>query len=1123
MLLIAGAVRSYAATYDWVGTTLTGGVYDWNNKLNWQVGGAAATAVPGATDIVQIGVSAYTNAPTITDARSCASLKLGVYDNFTLTVNGSLSVTGDITQTNDPNFYQYTTLTGTGTISCNNFVIGDNTTPGSGIGVVINIISQVKQITINGNLVLNSAGNSTGDGIAYPYFSLDANKLTLYGQIVTSKYSNPLIEGVGDPMYPGYGLFQMDSDAGATTLELLNAAPISTPITSGFTVDFTNNGAGAGTVIYDAPSGNQAVYTTGTTGIGINNFNYDYLTFAGGSKKVLTGGAITIGADWTTGGTGAVDLNTNNPSITVSGNWVNSTNVTQGSGDITLSNILQNNNNTITLGSGKLSVGNILQINFGTIKGGSGAVTVTGIFQNNSGALQCGSGNITFKSNYTNSSTFTAGAGTVYFSGASPTLLDNGPTGTMFNNVTFNGTGTATMSAGVGNFAVSGTGVLSLVSPEKLIAGSATVAYLTLKSTSAGSATVSGLSGGSAITGQVSAERYITGGSSTYRGYRLLTSTVYNATVGGLNVYNFDYIKAGVLLTGPAGGGFDKTGNPSLYLYRENQAFSNTAFTSGNNSEVNKINNSPSYNIYTDGGTTNYNVSTGNGFLLFFRGDRTTNLANKYTPGTSAESVTLKNTGLLNQGQITVRDWYTPASANLGYTVTAGNATVRGYNLVGNPYPSSIDWDLYNTSSATSGIYASNIGTSIYVLDPVSKNYGVYTQGGGVGTHNTSNILPSGQGFFVVASNASATLTFNESAKSNTQVSGINLLLGKPPVDYTNLQYLRLMLAKDSVNTDDIVIRFSNMATTAYSKELDALYRQGSGMVSLSSLSSDNVPLAINVRPLPTRTTGVIDLAADATGSGTYQFRLRDIVGVPRLFDIWLKDKLKNVTVDMRKDSIYSFDIAKNDSSTFGAKRFAIIIGQNPDYAYRLLNFTAAQATPAANVERQVQAVWKTENEGNYTSFTVERSTDNCKSFDVVGSLWATGQGTYSFADKNPAVGQNFYRLKQIDINDSISYSRLVPIEFTVLSKKLINSNINVYPNPASSVINLTVASGYNTNGASFNIRITNSVGILIKSVTSSQPAWHGSVSDLINGTYMIRVINSKDQTLIGQTKFVKL
>ena len=501
---------------------------------------------------------------------------------------------------------------------------------------------------------------------------------------------------------------------------------------------------------------------------------------------------------------------------------------------------------------------------------------------------------------------------------------------------------------------------------------------------------------------------------------------MYVATVGSNNVYSFDYIHAGMLLTGAAGGGFDKTGNPSLYLYRENQAFSNVSFMLGNFSEVDKINNVPTYNVYTDGLLTNYNASAGNGFLVFFRGDRTTNLANKYKPGTVAESVTLTATGSLNQGQITVRDWYTPASANLGYTVTAGNAAVRGFNLAGNPYASSINWDLFNTTTSTSGIYGTSIGTTIYVLDPVSKNYGAYVKGnGGVGTHNASNVIASGQGFFVVASTATAQLIFNESAKVNTQVTGSSLLMGMP-VDYTGNQYLHLELGKDSINTDDAIIRFKYNVGATYDPVVDAPYKQGFGAVSLSTMSSDKVPLAINVQPFP-QTKESIPLSASATADGTYQIQVKNIVKIPQIFDISLVDTYMKDSVNLRESLIYSFSITKSDSGSFGANRFKLIISQNAALAYQLINFSA---TPSSS-EHAVQLTWKTINEQNYTLFTVERSTDNGKTFEVAGGLQSSGQGTYALWDKNPQNGLNLYRLKQDDINDNISYSKVIPVEYS--------------------------------------------------------------------------------------------
>ncbi|HEX3384961.1 MAG TPA: hypothetical protein VHS53_07235, partial [Mucilaginibacter sp.] len=626
-------------------------------------------------------------------------------------------------------------------------------------------------MTITGNLTLNAVGNAGSTGIEYPFFSLDANKLTIGGQIVTTMTGTPLVNGVGDPTYPGIGLFQMDSGAANTTLELTGANPVATPIASNFTVDFTNNGAGTGTVLYDAASGTQTIYTTGTSGLGINLYNYDALTFGGASTKTVLGGALTIGGNWTTGGTGAVNLNTNNPTITLVGNLVNSVNITQGSGNIGVGDIFQNNSGTVALSSGTLSVTGVMQLNAGAVNAGSGAITITGVFQNNAGTFTGGSGSLTFNGGYQNNSTFTAGTGTIYFGGTSQTLQDNSTAGTTFNNVTFNNSGTVTIGAGVGNFSVAATGVLTMVSPAKLVAGSATAGYLTLNSSATSSATVAAMSGTSGITGVVNVQRYVTGGTMTYRGYRAMSSPVYASIVNGNNAYSLNYLGLSSYLTGTTGtaGGFDKAGNPTIYLYRENLAPGGT-FTTGNFRGINNLTASPGYQLDNETGT--FNIPAGTGYLFYFRGNRSTSLVSKTSaPYATPESTIFTASGTLNQGQITVRNWYTPTSANLGYTAVTGNSTVRGLNLVGNPYASSINWDLLNNTATTSGIYESGVGNTIYVLDPVSHNYGAYTKGtGGIGTHGTSNVLPSGQGFFVQATSTTSQLIFNESAKINGQV-----------------------------------------------------------------------------------------------------------------------------------------------------------------------------------------------------------------------------------------------------------------------------------------------------------------------------------------------------------------
>jgi hypothetical protein len=295
---------------------------------------------------------------------------------------------------------------------------------------------------------------------------------------------------------------------------------------------------------------------------------------------------------------------------------------------------------------------------------------------------------------------------------------------------TITGTGVVNISS-TGILNVNGTGVLTLASPL----------VLTLMSSATSSASVGQILSTSIVgTGAslVNVQRYLTGGLG-YRGYRLLSSPVYAATVSSNNVYSINYLQNSVWLTGAASGGFDKTSNPTLYLFREDQAPNSATFTSGNFWGISAINNAPTYNYYMNGGATVYNLPVGDGYMLFFRGNKASAAVGveTLTSYTTPVTVTLGATGTLNAGQVIVHDWYTPGSANLGWTNATANTAVRGFNLVGNPYASSIDWETYNTTTTTTGIYASNVSNTVYELNPVTNNYDTYQKGGTYTNHGS--------------------------------------------------------------------------------------------------------------------------------------------------------------------------------------------------------------------------------------------------------------------------------------------------------------------------------------------------------------------------------------------------
>ncbi|HEY4325447.1 MAG TPA: T9SS type A sorting domain-containing protein [Mucilaginibacter sp.] len=712
------------------------------------------------------------------------------------------------------------------------------------------------------------------------------------------------------------------------------------------------------------------------------------------------------------------------------------------------------------------------------------------------------------------------------------------------------GTGDVNIMPGAQLFSIAtaSTGVLT-----DNLSGTFTLQSDATGSASVGQITTSSIAGSGADS--IHVERFIQGGAG-YRGYRAMSSPVYTNTVSPNNIYTIKYLKnAGVYLTGGTStGGFDKSGNPTLYLYREDQIPASNSFTSGNFWGITKINNTNIYDYYLESGSTAYNIPVGNGFLLFFRGARNSALIGAETVSTYVpQSATVTASGTLNAGPITVHNWYTPASANLGYSVVGvgtganTNYAVRGFNFVGNPYACSIDWDTFNAAApvANSAIYGVNVGNTIYQYNSNTNSYSTYQANGG-STNNGQSIIPSGTGFFVLASVASPSLKFTEAAKANVQNTGLNLFMATKSdvalVTKSNInQHLRVQLALDSINTDDIYIGFNEGASTGYVFNEDAPYKTGAGKVSLTSISSDNISLAINKLPLPKLKPLAIKLFVTASAYGTYKLNLTELKGIPELYEIWLMDNYKKDSLDLRHKNTYSFDI-NTDTGSYGSRRFQLVIRQNQVLALHLTSFTATKESDGA------QLIWKTENEQNYTYFTIEKSTDG-NTFNVLGGFSSGSMGTYSLLDKDAfPIGTTAvtdkYRLKMEDINGTISYSEIATLNYSVSNKDNVNNNLVVYPNPAASSISVTInpstvslasnlstvqllgtTPNLNTAAGSpvYSINIINITGAIVKAATFSSNTWQGNVSNLSPGTYIIQVTNKNNKSLVGKGTFVKL
>ncbi len=148
------------------------------------------------------------------------------------------------------------------------------------------------------------------------------------------------------------------------------------------------------------------------------------------------------------------------------------------------------------------------------------------------------------------------------------------------------------------------------------------------------------------------------------------------------------------------------------------------------------------------------------------------------------------------------------------------------------------------------------------------------------------------------------------------------------------------------------------------------------------------------------------------------------------------------------------------------------------------------------NHEGKTHLNWITASEINNSHFIIERSTNGAH-FEEIGKV--EGNGTtldishYTFVDDNPTAGENYYRLRQYDFDNTNELSNIVFVEFD-------SPRANIYPNPASNFLRFQ------------NIEIGSSLEIyrMDGQRISEQTVENGTinVSQLEQGTYIFKVVS---------------
>ena len=107
------------------------------------------------------------------------------------------------------------------------------------------------------------------------------------------------------------------------------------------------------------------------------------------------------------------------------------------------------------------------------------------------------------------------------------------------------------------------------------------------------------------------------------------------------------------------------------------------------------------------------------------------------------------------------------------------------------------------------------------------------------------------------------------------------------------------------------------------------------------------------------------------------------------------------------------------------------------------------------NADASIKLSWATSQEINSSSFEIERSADQGE-WQNIGSVKAKGYSSttanYSFTDQLPEPGNNYYRLKMVDLDGKFKYSQVVSVTGKKDGRTLV-----IYSNPFSDQIRMKV------------------------------------------------------------------
>ncbi len=266
----------------------------------------------------------------------------------------------------------------------------------------------------------------------------------------------------------------------------------------------------------------------------------------------------------------------------------------------------------------------------------------------------------------------------------------------------------------------------------------------------------------------------------------------------------------------------------------------------------------------------------------------------------STGSVILEFPGILNTGN------YNPE------ITLSGDPDAVGWNLIGNSFPSAIDWGTEN--NPVSGFIRTNVDNTIYYWTGIQ--YATYNPSGdGVGTNGGRQYIASMQGFFIHANASSPVLTIPQESRTHN--------LQEFRETKSGVQSLSLTVYSSDYS-DELVVNINENATNAFDKQFDAYKLYGIDIAPQLYSSTETEILSVNNLPFVDQSVNV-PIGFIPGSTETHTIKASGVENFDETVIVSLEDIKESITINLRADSVYTYFASPGDDPN----RFILHIDAN--------------------------------------------------------------------------------------------------------------------------------------------------------------------------------------------------